>query len=77
MPLLYPLGTYFQSLPSSPDAEMPGSQSSGSFPGLADMRSEAGIFHCGGKASDPSKEERKLEVVCPLLFQDIMDLNEL
>jgi len=61
MPPFYPLDTNFPSFPSSPDSETPGSQSSGSFPGLADMRSEAGISSFGEKTSDPSKEERKLE----------------
>jgi hypothetical protein len=62
MPPFYPLDTNFPSFPSSPDSETLGNQSSPSFPGLADMRSEAGIFNYGEKANDPSREERKLEV---------------
>ena len=71
MPPFYPLDSNFPSFPSSPDSDTPESQSSGSFPGLADMRSEAGILTCGEKAKDPSKEERKLEVCYYVTFKQI------
>lgn len=58
-----PLDLYYPSLPSSPDSESPGTLSEVSFPGLADMRSGAGITNTGEVTlSDPSKEERKLQV---------------
>jgi hypothetical protein len=63
IPPYSPLDLYYPSLPSSPDSESPGVVSEASFPGLADMRSGAGITNSGEvTVFDPSKEERKLQV---------------
>ena len=63
IPPYSPFDLYYPSLPSSPDSESPGAVSEVSFPGLADMRSGAGIINTREMTiCDPSKEERKLQV---------------